>query len=159
MTFILAPERDGDPADAFRRYREYLKQQETRFPPGAFALATSDWYFGTDDHRAPRDAWLLGAYVAEAGHGERQESRCLSLRLSLLGAHHDLELQLAYPRVFAYRLGGASVAHGHGDWRYDELRVSHDGHLVHEIQWWGRDESATWLIESDDVAFTWRRAG
>jgi hypothetical protein len=159
MTFILAPERDSDPAEAFRRYREYLKQEEARFPPGAFALATSDWYFGTDDHRAPHDAWLLGAFFEEAGHGERRESRSLSLRLCLLGAYHDLELELVYPKVFAYRLSGASVARGHGDWRYDEFRVSKDGHLVHEIQWWGSDERATWAIESDDVVFTWRRTG
>jgi hypothetical protein len=159
MTFILAPERDIDAVGAFRRYREYLEQEKGRFPPGALALATSDWYLGAEDHRAPHDAWLQGAFLQEIGKGERRQERTLSLRLSLLGAYHDLELELLYPRVFAYTFRGGVVEQGHGDWRYDEFRVSKDGHLVHEIQWCGMDDRATWVIEADDVIFTSRRAG
>ena len=156
MTFILAPERDIDAHGAFRRYREYLQQEEARFPPEALALATSDWYLGADDHRAPHDAWLLSAFFEEIGRGERSQTRSLSLRLSLLGAYRDLELQLVYPKVFAYTFQGRLVEGGHGDWRYDEFRVSKDGHLVHEIQWCGMDDGATWVIEADDVIFTLR---
>jgi hypothetical protein len=159
VTFILAPERELDPDGAFRRYREYLRQEEHRFPPGALALATSDWYLGAEDHRAPHDAWLLCAIFEEAEQGERRQMRRLSLRLTLLGAYHDLELELVYPEVFAYNFRGAAVVRGHGDWRYDELRVSPEGHLVHEIQWCGMDESATWVIEGNDVIFTSRKAG
>jgi hypothetical protein len=159
MTFILAPERDIDADGAFRRYREYLQEEEARFPPGAFALASSDWYLGADDHRAPHDAWLLSAALEEIGRGERRQTRSLSLRLSLLGAYHDLELELVYPNVFAYAFRGELLERGHGDWRYDEFRVSKDGHLVHEIQWRGMDDRATWVIEADDVIFTSRPAG
>jgi len=158
MTFILAPERDLDGDGAFRRYQEYLRQEESRFPPGAFALATSDWYLGADDHRAPHDAWLLGASFEEIGQGERRQTRSLSLRLSLLGAYHDLELEFVYPKVFAYTFRGRIVEQGHGDWRYDEFRVGLDGHLVHEIQWCGMDDRASWVIEADDVIFTSRGA-
>jgi hypothetical protein len=156
MTYILAPERDADSTGAFARYREYLRRQETSFPPQALALATSGWYFGADDHRAPHDAWLRRAVFEESEHGERREIRSLALRITLLGAYHDLELEFFYPQVFAYKFEGHVVQEGHGDWRYDEFRVADSGHLLHEIQWRGVQVGATWLIESDDVVFTYR---
>jgi hypothetical protein len=158
MTFILAPERDDDPIGAFRRYREYLAREERRFPPEALILASSDWYFGADDHRAPHDGWLRQARFEESEQGTRKGVRELSLRLTLLGPYHDLELEFFYPRVFAYKCEGM-VEGGHGDWRYDEFRVADSGHLLHEIQWCGSNDDATWLIESDDVVFRCREAG
>jgi len=151
--FILTPECDEDPQGAFRRYQEYVRREAARFPPGAFALATSEWYFGFSDHRAPHDAWLLSATFEEAGSGARQAERALALRVRLLGAYHDRELEFFYPRVFAYSLQGFAVARGHGDWRCDELRVDDNGNLVHEIQWHVMDERATWLITASDVHF------
>jgi hypothetical protein len=154
--YILAPERDLDPEGAFQRYEEYLRQAEGRLPAGALALATSDWYFDFTDHRAPHDAWLLSASLNETGAGERNEERLLSLRVRLLGAYHDLELEFYYPRVFSYKVEGNAVERGHCGWRYDEFRLNDVGQLVHEIQWWGATRSTTWLICSDDVVFTSR---
>jgi hypothetical protein len=159
MAFILAPERDDDPEGAFASYRAYLSREKHRFPAGAFALAASDWYLGGADHRAPHDAWLLSASFDESGVGERNEDRSVSLCLRLLGAYHDLELEFRYPRVFAYTVRGEVGNNGHGDWRYDEFRLTPQGHLLHEIQWWGPEQTASWLIEADDVVFTSRRVG
>jgi hypothetical protein len=159
MTFILAPERDTEPDGGFARYREYLRDNEARFPRNALALAASDWYFGADDHRAPHDAWLLNAVFEEASRGERQAPRSLALRLRLLGAYHDLELEFLYTKVFAYTFRGGIVERGHGDWLYHEFRVSESGRLLHEIRWSGMDDEATWLIEADDVLFTSRKVG
>jgi len=44
---------------------------------------------------------------------------------------------------------------GHDDWRYDEFRLADEGHLIHEIEWWGRGEVARWVIEASDVQFSW----
>jgi hypothetical protein len=76
--------------------------------------------------------------------------------LRLLGADQDHELEFYYPRVFTYSFQGADVALGHGDWRYDEFRLDDDGRLIHEIQWSGRVQRATWLIQAEDVVFTSR---
>lgn len=154
MTYILAPERDEDPAGAFERYADYLRRESARFPRRALELATSDWYLGMTDHRAPHDAWLLSASFEESGRDDRQQERAIALRLCLLGAYHDQELEFYYPRVFAYRFWGDDVQLGHGDWRYDEFRLNEDGRLIHEIQWSGKAERATWLIHADDVVFT-----
>ena len=47
----------------------------------------------------------------------------------------------------------------HGNWRYDEFRVSELGHLLHEIEWAGargaQRRSFSWLIEADDIDFRW----
>ena len=60
-----------------------------------------------------------------------------------------------YPRVYAYRIMMADTEAGHGDWRYDEFRVTDNGRLLHEIEWWTWQEGGTWLIEADDVEHRW----
>lgn len=61
MTYILSAHRDlGPPASTnyWEQYQTYLRTHRDRFPRGAYALATSDWYFTFSDHRSPHDAWL-----------------------------------------------------------------------------------------------------
>jgi len=70
-------------AASFRRYYEYLAEMKSVFPPSAYALATSDWYFNFHDHRCPHDAWLEEATLAEPASGERSEIRTTALRMSL----------------------------------------------------------------------------
>ncbi len=81
------------------------------------------------------------------------------MRVRLLGAYHDFELEFFYPKVFSYTFQAGALNSGHGDWRYDEFRLSDDGHLVHEIQWCREAHEPTWLIHADDVVFTSRAAG
>lgn len=158
MAYILRKERDGSVAKAKRnweRYVAYLHKNERRFPPGAYALATSDWYFGASDHRAPHDAWLEEVTISEPSAGKRHEIRQTSIRVRLLGAYHDKILEFVYPRVFAYSFAAPTVQHGHYDWRYDEFRLNKAGNLIHEIEWAGPPGySARWIIETSDVEFT-----
>jgi hypothetical protein len=46
----------------------------------------------------------------------------------------------------------------HGDWRYDEFRLSKRGHLIHEIEWAGApgraDKAFSWTIEAADIDFS-----
>ena len=156
MAFLLAADgRDEDAPGAFRRYRAYLTSVVGAFAPSAYALATSDWYFDPRDHRCPHDAWLESLTVTEPSSGDRSEIRRLSLSVRLLGAYHDGYIDLYYPQVFRYRFGIEHGERGHGDWRYDELRVSDQGHLVHEIEWSGASERGTWIIEASDLEFRW----
>lgn len=62
MAFILDAERD---AGAFARYAAYLEAQCAQFPPLAYELATSDWYFDARDNRCPHDGWLESAQLVE----------------------------------------------------------------------------------------------
>ncbi len=160
MTYILSAQRNLDDVDEARRlwnaYSEYIRENGPRFPPGALSLAQSEWYYGFSDHRAPHDAWLEWAKFEEPAIGERNEVRHLSLRLRLVGAYHDQWLEFFYPRVFAYEISSEETSAGHGDWLYDEFRLSPRGHLLHEIEWAGGAGSSgsRWLIEASDVEFS-----
>jgi|SRR5438105_6386782 len=158
MAYILSAQRDqGGPQalELWREYERYVRSNEAVFPPGAYALATSDWYFGFSDHRAPHDAWLEWAKFEEPASGQRGEVRHLSLRVRLLGAYHDVYLEFFYPKVYAYSLSNSTSDRGHSDWRYDEFRLSPNGHLLHEIEWAGSPGiEAHWLIEASDVEFS-----
>src|SRR3954454_14495125 len=105
MAFILTEqlfdEATGD--EAFARYRAYLDSVRGQLPPGAYALATSDWYFDGSDHRAPHDAWLTAATVEESATGG-EEPRRVAITLRLLGAYHDGHIELRYRDVTRYQL-------------------------------------------------------
>jgi len=152
---LAADGRDDDAAAAFERYRNHLASSRDSFPRSAYALATSDWYFSFVDHRCPHDGWLESLSLTELSSGARGEIRGMSMRIRLLGAYHDGYIELLYPRVFRYRLSVNDGERGHRDWRYDELRLSGDGHVIHEIEWYDRDEIGSWLIEASDVEFRW----
>jgi hypothetical protein len=156
--FILSAERDGPEPHAqecFQRYAEYLEANKHRFPPGAHALATSSWFHGFSDHRAPHDAWLDAVTIEEPASGDRREVRTVAIRIRLLGAYHDGHIELVYPRVFRYQLALDRGEQGHCDWRYDEFRLSEGGHMIHEIEWAGMDDTGRWVIEASDVDYQW----
>ena len=84
MAFILAADgRDADVGGAFHRYQEYLQSLKDVFPPSAYALATSDWYFNFKDHRCPHDVWLetFGLSEASSANGGKQRSLSVNVRL------------------------------------------------------------------------------
>ncbi|HEY0095657.1 MAG TPA: hypothetical protein VGB96_15095 [Archangium sp.] len=155
MTFILTDERDDDPEGSFDRYREYLERERHRFPPSAHALATSGWYYGTEHHGAPHDAWLEALEITEPSSGARHEERVVTMKVRLLGAYHDGIIEMRYPLVFGYRLDFFPGPGSHGDWRYDEFEVNRAGRLIHTIEWFGAGESGAWRIEASDVEHKW----
>jgi hypothetical protein len=156
MAFILAADaRDIDVHGAFRRYQEYLESVRDVFPPSAFALATSDWYFNPNDHRCPHDAWFESLNLSEPFFGKQGKERSLSLNVRLLGAYHGGYIELCYLQLFRYALNVSHGEHGQRDWRYDELRVSERGHLVHEIEWCGARGIGVWVIEASDLEYRW----
>ena len=156
MAFILASDgRNTDVVGAFERYRDYLATRRNSFPRSAFMLATSDWYFNFEDHRCPHDGSLELLCLTEQARASRSKIRSLSMRIRLLGASHGGYIELLYPQVFAYRLDVIDSQSGHHDWRYDELRLSKDSHVIHEIEWSGANATGSWLIEASDVEFKW----
>lgn len=158
MSFILTAQRDVETVVAsFKRYHEYVTSHSERFPPSAFALATSNWYFDFSDHRCPHDAWLEEVIISEPATGARNQERVTEIRVRLLGAYHDGHIELRYLGVIRYSLSSSSSVRGIGDWLYDEFRIHSNGHLIHEIEWAGvhEEDSAHWLIEASDVIFEW----
>ena len=155
--FVLSDQLDtnGDPNLPFQRYREYVEANRARFPLAAYDLIASGLLLDALDHRCPHDAWLEWARFEEPSQGDRHEIRSLSLRVRLLGAYHDLYIELFYPQVFSYTMSNPSSEAGHFDWRYSEIRMSDSGNVIHEIEWAGPPGAeARWIIEASDVQFT-----
>ena len=157
MAFILSKQRHEDSEKAFQKYNKYLYENKNNFPPVAFELATSDWYYGFDDHRAPHDSWLEELIISEKSSGKRHEIRHISIKIILLGAYHDGYIEFSYPKVFRYAINSGQSNQGHGDWRYDEFRLSDSGNLIHEIEWAGDDPPGNWIIEAADIHFKWNK--
>lgn len=151
--FILDGERENDVVAAFRNYRQYLNSVRDRFPPNAYELATSSWWFDPNDHNCPHDSWLEKAVIHEPSQGERHEVRKTDLNLTLLGAYHDVRIHLFYSGVAALNIDGRSLEKGHGDWCYDEFRVSDDGFLIHEIEWASIESKSRWIITARDLEY------
>jgi len=157
MPFILSEQRDDDVAQAFADYRDYITANKNNFPPGAYELASSDWYFNFQDHKCPHDAWLENMTILEPSEGERHEVRSTDIKIRLLAAYHDGYIEFHYKGVVAYTLTATSAQEGMGDWRYDEFRLHPDGHIIHEIEWAAtpRRDGSTWVIEAEDVNYSW----
>ena len=155
MSYILADQRDRDVVAAFAAYREYLLERRPEFPPSAYALAASAWYFNFADRRCPHDGWLESVIIGERSIGTRHERRSSTLTIRLLGAYQDGHIEFTYPEVYDYDLSGNHIGQGHGDWRYDEFRVSESGRVIHEIEWASFRKTNRWLIEAADVFHRW----
>jgi hypothetical protein len=59
------------------------------------------------------------------------------------------------PTEYAYTLSVGDGTRGHRDWRYDELRVSERGNLIHEIERCGAQDVGISRIEASDLEFHW----
>ena len=154
--YILGTKRDRDPVGAFARYRGYLEENRERFPPSAYALACSAWYFDPSDSRCPHDSWVERFELIEDGGGERREQRVPSIRITLLGAYHDRLIVLRYPGVRRYSLEAVELECGHSGWRYDEFRATDQGLVLHQIEWCRLNDTARWSIEAEDVLIEWQ---
>ena len=151
MAYYLSQDREADVSGAYRRYQQYLHENRSGFPPGAYELATAEWWQDPHVHKCPHDSWLEKVAISEIGRGERSELRQLDIQIRLFGAYHDGFIELQYPLVYRYSLTALGSADGLGDWLCDEFTLSSDNHLVHEIEW----ERGRWIIEASDIAFRW----
>ena len=111
MAYYLSNERNKDVRKAYRRYQEYLRQHEHEFPPGAFALATAEWYQNPTDHRCPHDGWLENLIISERADTNKKRTTTILTRL-LAGYHSILSKKgtfaLAYP-LSRQRMRGGST--------------------------------------------------
>ena len=144
---------------AYKQYNEYLESLRDKLPTAAFAFATASWHYDPQAPRCPHDAWLDQLKIEEIVPDQAEiQQRHVDLYARLLGAYHNGYIELMYKRVQNYTLtkhmhkwiqGG--INHGHWDWLIDEIRLSEQGLVLHEVVF----DGAHWLIECEDVEYTW----
>jgi hypothetical protein len=145
----------------FRRrhdaYRAYLMGVRDLLPASAFSFATAVWR-DSDDHRNPHDAWVESLTILEPSSGKRHEERSLEIHLRLLGAYHDGHMALTYRDVQSYTLNtpvtrlDPPLKVGHGDWLVDEVTLSENKLVQHEIEF---RRGGRWRIECRDIEWAW----
>jgi len=159
MAFILIKDRPENSPEEWeagsKAYQNYLESIKDRLPISAYEFATAPWHFNPESHEDPHDAWLEVATIVEPSSGDRSQNRSIDISVRLLGSYHDCHIELTYSEVQSYTMianpDRRKVGEGHGDWLYDEIRLSERGYLLHEIEWEGCD----WLIECKDFSYKW----
>jgi len=157
MVYILSHDRPLNSYDEWQshwsRYCDYLVSVRNQLTPAAYNFASAPWHYDFNDHRAPHDAWVEETVIREAASGERKDHRSLEIVIKLFGAYHDCHFELKYSAVQDYLLAcHKQSGSGHGDWLYDEIRLSDRGYILHEIEW---SCGSRWLIECGDVSYNW----
>ena len=137
----------------FNEYKNYLDSIKERLPKSAREFALADWRLDFTDHKCPHDSWIEYCRIFEESSGERNEIRVLHIETRLLGAYHDGFLDLSYKNVARYELKKSDSWDSHGDWLYDEVRLSDNNLVLHEIEFAG---DIIWLIECEDIEFNWK---
>ena len=157
LTSQLHDDDDSLAGSAWDRYTVYLESVADRLPSSALALARSDWWFNSTDHRCPHDARLQALTVTEAPSPDG--CRAVSIQVRLQGAYSDGHLKLTYHGVtsheFSWTPQTSEQPFGHRDWRYDEFRLASPGLFEHEIEWWGQQATGRWLIRAAQIEAQW----
>jgi hypothetical protein len=157
MAYILTVDRPLNSHEEWQsqwsKYCDYLESVRNQLPIEAYNFATASWHYDFSDHRAPHDGWVEEIVIREPATGARKENRSLEIVVKLLAAYHDGHIELKYSAVQNYSLAGDKKGStGHGDWLYDEIRLSQRGYVLHEIEW---SCGSGWLIECRDVSYKW----
>ncbi len=138
-------------------YEQYLESIHASLPESAYAFATTA-LFRRDG--SLHDAWVETCIISEPSSGERSQIRRAEIHVRLLGAWHDGYIELRYKDVRRYSLVAPGLSPqtewAHGDWLVDEIRLSEDGLVEHEVMFSTRSR---WLIECVDIEHEWQPRG
>lgn len=143
----------------WQAYQNRLQKIKKSMSPTVQEYAFAEWHYDISDQKCPHDAWLEYITIRETASGERSEIRAQEILIRLLGAYHDGYIEFHYKNVYSYCLDQPlrreiwqAGKRGHGDWMIDEIDLSRNGFILHEIEW--ADESH-WYIECQDFEFKW----
>ena len=159
MTFILETIKIADGIkEQFDEYYRYLQSVKTIIPFSTFEFAMANWHYNPSAHNCPHDSWLETFIINEQPSLEHPEDRDIEIQLHLLGAYQDGHIELIYKKVKSYCLSlPAKITMppfkaGHGDWLIDEIRLSNQKLVLHEIVF---STGSNWIIECEDIIYKW----
>jgi hypothetical protein len=163
MSFLIDAYEGWSAAEAvqrFKLYAEYLEKIKGGLPESAFKFASAPWHYQFQDRHCPHDGWVEHLKIWESASGESREFRQTQIDVRLLGAFHEAHLELNYKDVRSYTLNAQpnGKQYGnqntwHGDWLIDEVRLSENNLVLHEILFRNRSR---WLIEASDFLWEWK---
>jgi hypothetical protein len=135
-------------------YLRYLRENAERFPRNARDFALAEWHYDIRHHQCPHDSRLESFAIKERATGERHENSTVNIESLFLGAFHDGFFSLTYQDVRTYSLQlepHELVRRAHGDWLVDELTLTDEGLVRHEIEF----ERASMTVICADLEHRW----
>jgi hypothetical protein len=152
---LISQKEDGYQLEA---YLDYLRRMQMRLPEGARSFVLAPWHYDFTHRKCPHDSWLETVALRELSRSSRNEIRRLEISATFLGAFHDGVFDIVYRDVQSYSLvwpdgkdRRATVAHG--DWIVDEVLLTQEGSISHEIVF---SERGVWKIVCGDLFHQWR---
>lgn len=141
----------------FNEYFQYLESIKDKLPKNVVDFAMAPWHYDPSDYKCPHDAWVESLKIAEVSFGERRRNRNIEIHLQLLGAYHDGFIDLIYKGVKGYTLtlpeeDNSGLNTWHGDWMSDEIRLTEDGNVIHEVEF---QVDGRWKIFFTDIEYKW----
>ena len=148
--------KDGD-AINFDAYLEYLADMKDRLPLGVRGFLSYEGRFRLDDRQCLHDSWIETFNLIEKGAGSRLQVRDVQIEVLALGAYHDGYHRITYFNVSSYSMSLPSAKRGensigHGDWLIDEILLTDDGMVIHEVEF---SDSGSWRICCSDIEYEW----
>jgi hypothetical protein len=113
-------------------YTAYLTAIKEHLPPTVYDFATAPWHYDPVDPRSPHDARIKKVEIHNLESGARSGNSAMWIQMVLLGAYHDRLLRLTYFEVNSHSIDAMKPSYG--DWITDEIRLSGEGFLIHEIE-------------------------
>ncbi|KOC88151.1 hypothetical protein [Winslowiella iniecta] len=115
-------------------YPDYVDSIKGSVPENALQYMMASWHY---DHRDPKclhDSRIEKLCILESNSGD---FRVTDIKLLLQGAYGN-RMCLSYSNVFSYSIEKKKCEwpvddYSHGDWLIDEIILSDDGFLMHEI--------------------------
>ena len=139
-----------------RAYPLYLQSVKDKLPQSSADFAGAVWHYDTTHHQCPHDSWVESIEILEVATGTRGQIRSVEVSVKLLGAFHDGNAIIRYIDVVKYQvqgnfLSGTKPNAGHGDWLIDEVALSDNGLVSHEILLL----HGSIFIECRDIDYQW----
>lgn len=152
--FLLRKDRPANSLEewdsGWKNYQQYLESISSLLPESALSYAVSDWHYNHLDHRATHDSWLQKVQIFELAGSNKFDTGGSRIIATLLGAYHDGIIEIEYSGVHSYSIQRNSAIFG--DWQYDEVRLSDDGSVLHEVDF----DKGSLLIICQDLIYRWQ---
>ncbi|MCB1621086.1 MAG: hypothetical protein KDI44_10130 [Thiothrix sp.] len=139
--------------EANKRYKKYLLSNKNMMPKNAYEFAVAQWRGNPNDPKGIYDGWLDSVIIEDLK--EKVDSDCrivnkniINIRINILNAFHNRSIEINYFNVKKYIL--SNNYESHGDLLRDEVRLSEENNVIHEIEW-GVDDR--WFIECTDISY------
>jgi len=159
MEFLKKSDDPGIVQKQFEAYQVYLESIRERLPHETSCFVTALWYYDTRHSQCPHDSWVEFLTISEMVEQDDIQARHVNIHVKLLGAYHDGYIDFFYKKVRHYDLKVPTNLHlmtkyrlGHGDWLIDEIRLSGDSLVIHEIAF---SNGHTWTIECESIDYQW----